>query len=326
MSTEPKKLVLAGYLCAIGAAVLWGFHAVLIRILINQGIDPFMIGALRLFIGSTTLTVLVGIYSAIRRKRMPRVPYSPFFWVIAVSIGMNFLLFHKGLKFTIASDAMLLEALSPIMVLIIVMLFLPHHMKHLVKHPGMPQRVLQVVIIGSIGSALLLINDPKDMLITRSTKFTGDMIELMAMFMWALVMLGMHEYQKREPDHNSLAAASQFLFVAGLVMAPFVPWKELGVITPDQWFWIAILGVGSTAITYCLWHIASKYLDVFPLMTIFNFGSVFNVMTETAVLGLKLTWKLIVGGLLVIYAAVHAGVINAKYKVLEEKSQAPPAE
>ncbi len=172
MSTEPKKLVLAGYLCGIGAAVLWGFHAVLIRILIGQGIDPFTIGALRLFIGSTTLTVLIGIFSAIRRKRMPLVPYSPFFWVIAVSIGMNFLLFHKGLKFTIASDAMLLEALSPAMVLIIVMLFLPYRMKHLVKHPGMPQRVLQVVIIGSIGSALLLINDPKDMLITRSTKFT----------------------------------------------------------------------------------------------------------------------------------------------------------
>lgn len=305
-----------GYLCAITATVFWGFHAVVIRSLINQGVDPFLIGALRLFIGSTVLTIIIAVTKTVRREHYPKIPYSPFFWLIAVSLGVNFLLFHKGMEFTIASDAVLLEAFSPVMVLIIVMLFLPQRIPHLLKHTRLPIRILQIVIVGSVGSSLLLINDPQDLLITSKSKFIGDIIEFIAMFAWSLVLLSIHEYQTREPNHDSMAAAAQFLFVGGLVMAPFVPWTELASLTSSQIFWILLLAVFSTGIAYFLWHVASKYLDVFPLITIFNFGSVFNVTTETVVLGLKLTWKLLVGGLLILYAAIHAEVINTKYKIL----------
>lgn len=311
-----NKLLTLGYLCAISAAILRGFHAVVIRILINQGVNPYMIGALRLFSGAAILGLVIACTSAVKREALPRIRYSPFFWLVSIGIGINFLLFHKGMQFTIASDAVLLQAFSPVMVLLLVMLFIPERMGFLIKHRGIPQKVLQIIIIGSIGSSLLLINDPKDMMIASSNKFTGDIIEFAAMFAWAIVMLGMHEYQKREPGHNSLAATAQFLFVGGLMMAPFVPWKEITMLSAEQAFWILILGVLSTGISYALWHIASKYLDVFPLMTIFNFGSIFNVATETVVLGMKLTWKLFVGGLLILYAAIKAEFINAKYKNL----------
>lgn len=310
-----RKIILLGYVCGITAAVLRGFHAVVIRVLINQGVDPFLIGSLRLFVGSAILALIIGVTSTARRKSFPKIPYSPFFWLISISLGVNFLLFHKGMEFTTASDAVLLQAFAPVMVLIIVMLLIPNRMEHLMRQPQLPQRVLQIIILGSVGSSLLLINEPADIFITTKAKFIGDIIEFIAMFAWALVLLGMHEYQKREPNHDSLTATAQFLFVGGIVMAPFVPWSELAALTNEQMFWILILAVFSTGISYFLWHLASKYLDVFPLMTIFNFGSVFNVTTETLVLGLKLTWKLVVGGLLILYAAVHAEVINTKYKI-----------
>lgn len=325
--TSFRKILVRGYFFGLTAAILWGFHAVVIRMLINQGINPFLIGALRLFIGSATLALIIAGTRAVRHKNNenwlpPKIHYSKFFWLTAVGLGVNFLLFHKGMEYTIASDAMLIEAFAPVMVLIIVMLFMPHRITHLMRETHLPQRVLQIVIIGSVGSFLLLINDPKDILITTKSKLIGDIIEFIAMFAWALVLLGMHEYQKREPNHDSLAATAQFLFVGGLVMAPFVPWTELVNLTADHMFWILILAVFSTGIAYFLWHLASKYLDVFPLMTIFNFGSIFNVTTETIVLGLKLTWKLVVGGLLILYAAIHAEIINTKYKILN-KEEAP---
>lgn len=323
MNSESKKMLI-GYLCAVGAVVFWGFDTVVIRWLIQQKIDPFLVGDLRLFIGSAVLALIVITFGITGNRNFPRVHYSKFFWLITLSLAVNFLLFHKGLEFTIASDAVLLEAFAPVMVLIITMLILPERIKHLLIHPGVPQTVLKIVIIGSIGSSLLLINDPKDLLIQSNIKLIGDIIEFIAMLAWALVMLGMHEYQKREENKNSVAVTAQFLFFAAIIIAPFVNWSNLNIITSVQWFWILILGVFSTAVAYVLWHIASKFLDIFPLVAIFNFVSIFTVVIESIVLKLPISWKLLIGGALILYASMRAKLLNEKYKILTKEE--PPAE
>ncbi|MBI4994155.1 DMT family transporter [Candidatus Peregrinibacteria bacterium] len=323
MNIEKKKIAI-GYLCAIGAVVFWGFDTVVIRWLIQQKIDPFLVGDLRLFIGSAVLALIVAVEGIIGNHSWERVRYSKFFWLITLSLAVNFLLFHKGLEFTIASDAVLLEAFSPVMVLIIVMLFLPSKIKHLLIHPGMPQTVLKIVIIGSIGSSLLLINDPKDLLIQSNIKLIGDIIEFIAMFAWALVMIGMHEYQKREQNKNSIAVTAQFLFFAAIIITPFINWSNLNIITSTQWFWILILGVFSTGAAYVLWHTASKFLDILPLITLFNFVSIFTITIESIALNMPISWKLLIGGALILYASMRAKLINDKYKILTKEE--PPGE
>ncbi|MBI5413577.1 DMT family transporter [Candidatus Peregrinibacteria bacterium] len=323
---QNSKKILIGYVCAVSASFLWGFHSVAIRWLIKDGVNPFLIGDLRLLIGSAALALTVLIWDLAMRKPVSSlcVPYSKFFWLIAISLAANFLFFHKGLEYTIASDAILLEAFSPVMVLLIMMIFIPQRIHHLIKHPELPKRVIQTVIIGSIGSALLLINDPKDILTASSVKLMGDVIEFVAMIAWALVLLSMHEYQQREKNHNSLAATAQFLFFAGLFLAPFVPWIEVTKITGQEFFWIMVLGIGSTSMSYSLWHVASKYLDIFPLLTIFNLASIFTVITESMVLGLKVSWTLLIGGAFILYAAMKAKLINSQYRIMEEKEQMEP--
>lgn len=315
---ENSRHVIIGYFCAIGASLFWGFHSVIIRILISDGVDPFLIASLRLFIGSALLSIIVALWSVAKRSGYPRVRYSPFFWLISVCLGINFLLFQKGLEFTIASDAVLLEAFSPVMVLIIVMLFFPKRINHLLIHPGIAKKILYTVIIGSIGSSLLLINDPKELVISHNLKLIGDIIQFIAMILWAVVMLSMHEYQKREPGSNIVAATAQFLLCAALITAPFSRWSEISSLTTTQWGWILVFGIFSTAGAYILWHIASKYLDVLPLITIFNLTSIFTIITESLVLGLRISWQLFLGGAFILYAATRAKRINAKYKILEK--------
>ena len=316
MTAERKKLII-GYSCGILATLFWGFHSVVIRMLIKQGIDPFLIASLRLFIGSAVLSTILFIVSVAKRQKYPRVHYSPFFWLISICLGINFLLFQKGLEFTIASDAVLLEAFSPVMVLLIVMLFLPKRIHHLLIHRGIPHKILWTVIIGSIGSSLLLVNYSTDLLISRNLKLVGDFIEFIAMFVWALVMLGMHEYHKREAGSNILATTSQFLLAAALITSPLGSWSQIVSITPVQWFWISVFGIFSTAGAYVLWHTASKYLDVLPLVVIFNLTSIFTVITESFVLGFTISWKVFLGGALILYAAMNAKILNTKYKILE---------
>lgn len=298
----------------------WGFHSVVIRFLIQEGVDPFLIGEFRLLIGSALLALFLFLSKTIVKKEpYPRIRYSLFFWIIALSLTINFVFFHKGLEFTIASDAILLEAFSPIMVLIIVMFFIPKRLEHLMNQPGLIHKIFGVVILGSIGSSLLLINDPKHLVTSYNLKFIGDILEFLAMLAWALVLLGMHEYQKREHTSNIIAATSQFLFCAAILIAPFVSWSQVSTLSQNHWFWIGVLGVFSTAGAYLLWHIASKYLDVLPLITLFNLASIFTVITESLVLGLTISWKLFLGGMFILYAAMQAKMINSKYKILGQE-------
>lgn len=321
----PKRKKIIGYIAGILATLFWGFDTVVIRWIIHEGVSPFLVGISRLIIGSAILSIVVVVTNIVKKKPLfPRIRYSKFFWLITVSLALNFMLFHKGLSYTIASNAVLLEAFSPVAVLIIIMLFLPQRITHLIKPINLPQKVLQIVVIGSIGSSLLLINDPKDFLISNNVKLIGDIMEFIAMFAWALVMLGMHEYQQREEHTNILGATAQFLFLAAIILAPFTPWYELMHLTLMQWVWLIILGVFSTGAAYALWHVASKYLDIFPLMTIFNLVSIFTVITESYFLGLQFSWKLFVGGIMILYAAMHAKWLNEKYRLLEK--EIPPAE
>ena len=64
-------------------------------------------------------------------------------------------------------------------------------------------------------------NNAKDQVIIYEQKFIGDIIEFIAMFAWALVMIGMHEYHQREKETDILYATAQFLFVAAVIMIPF---------------------------------------------------------------------------------------------------------
>lgn len=316
MTPERKKLVI-GYLCGITATLCWGFHTVIIRWMVKQGVDSSLIGDLRLLIGSAVLFVIVA-FSYLKNKKVRPIAYSKFFWLISVSLAVSFILFHKGLEFTIASDAILIEAFAPVMVLVLVMLFIPQRIRHIIKHHRLPQMMLLLVITGSIGSSLLLLNEPTGMAITTKSKFIGDFMEFGAMFAWALVMLGIHEYQARQQAKNIALATAQFLFVAAVIMAFFVPWSEIFLLTSTQWAWIFVLGVFSTGLSYVLWHIASQYLDILPLVTLFNLVSIFTVITESFVLGLDISWKLVIGGGLILFAATQATIMNAKYKLLDK--------
>ena len=75
-------------------------------------------------------------------------------------------------------------------------------------------------------------NNAKDQVIIYEQKFIGDIIEFIAMFAWALVMIGMHEYHQREKKQIFCSATAQFLFVAAVIMIPFVPWRNNGNINP----------------------------------------------------------------------------------------------
>ena len=52
---------------------------------------------------------------------------------------------------------------------------------------------------------------------------------------------------------------------------------------------------------------------------LFNFASIFNVITESVVLNTQISWKLFIGGALILYASMRAKLLNDKYKILTKE-------
>lgn len=304
-----------GYIAGLLAALFWGVHSVIIRNLTGEGVSPFLIAGLRLYIGIITIFVLLTLFRVFGKGKITKdepVKVNHFFWLAAFSLGINFLLFQWGLHFTLASDANLIQNFSPVAVLLISSLFLGHRVKEIAPNQLYWRRVLQIVVIGSIGASFVLINDSNNVFVSSHDKLLGDVIEFVGMIFFAIFAMCSSEFAKTHSIYSSLKITMMTLAVAALPVTLFVPFKEILTLTTVQWEWMVFIGVFSTGFAYFLWHVASKRLNVIPLSLNLVYIGIITVLTEFFFLKLMFGWEFVVGGLLMIGASVAAEMLNSK--------------
>lgn len=313
-----------GYICAFLAAFFLGFHSIIIRYLELQQVNPYLIITSRLFIGAFFLTIFVFMQRLWKREKMfqpGKFRYGKFFWIAAVGLGLNFIFFHQGLNYTIASNAILLETFSSVMVLLLILVFFPEKAKNFQSKRPLLTRLFFLVILGSIGSTLLIVHTPEDIVPQHNMKMLGDLLEFVAMLFFALFFIGSSEHRKENSEANPLETSRRFLFVAGCMVAVLLPFsisfESIARMTLEQWLFILLIGILSTGITYTLWYHASKYLNVVSLALMFNLSSVFTVLWESVFFKLQISWSIILGAALIMYASVSAEMIMSK-KMKEE--------
>ncbi len=318
MKIEAKNKLI-GFICALTATFFWGFHAIVIRYLEQQHVNTYLISTSRLFIGSFFLTAFILISRFIKREKLlqpDKFVYGKFFWLAACGLGLNFIFFHQGLNYTIASDAILLEAFSSVMVLVLMVIFFPNRNPVLKNRKNLLSRLFLLVIAGSIGSALLIINQPHDSVVTVNSKMIGDFLEFFAMIFFALFFIGSSEHKKINTKATSIETSARFLFVAGLIVSLTLPLgltrDEIVNVTLTQWLLIFGIGIFSTGVTYTLWYHAAKYLDVVALTLLFNLSSIFTVLWEAIFFKLNISWYILIGAALILYSSFSAEMITSK--------------
>ncbi len=149
-----------GYACALLASFFLGFHSIIIRYLELQSVNTYVIISSRLFIGSTFLAFFILLQRLWKKEKLwqpGKFHYDKFFWLAAVGLGLNFVFFHQGLQYTIASDAILLETFSSVMVLLLLMIFSPQTAKKFQQKKPLLTKLFLLVLMGSIGSTLLIV-------------------------------------------------------------------------------------------------------------------------------------------------------------------------
>lgn len=314
MKTVNRNKII-GYVCGILAAFFWGIHSVIIRFMTTDGISPFLIAGTRLYIGAFTLLIILLLRSLLRKRKVfERLECTRFFWIAAVALGVNFLLFQLGLKYTYASDANLIQNFAPVAVLIVSTVFFVHRIKKFSNTPERWWLTLFVVVVGSIGATLILTNHPDEFLSgEKFTKGVGDLIEFMAMFLFALFIISSNEFGIQNEGKSSLQITFYTLVVAAIPVTLFVPFGEYAALSLEQWGYLGLIGVFSTGVAYALWSKAAQHLSVIPLALNIVYIGIITVLTEDLFLDIDLTWKILAGGALMLIASVAAEVVNSTY-------------
>ncbi len=311
--TRTSKLI--GYSAGLFASFFWGIHSVIIRHLTEQGISPYLIAGLRLYIGVLTLLIILVVEWFIRRKKHRENGHisfrtNIFFWIAGISLGVNFLFFQSGLEFTLASDANLIQNFSPVAVLIISTIFLSHRIKEIAPNKSFWTKIFQIVLVGSIGASLVLVNDSNNKIVSDEAKLFGDFLEFAGMIFFSVFVICSSEFSKLEKNISSLCVTTMTLALAAVPVTFFMPFGDLAKVNMEQWGYIVFIGVFSTGVAYWLWHIASKRLNVIPLTLNLVYIGIITVLSEVLFLRIGLDWKFILGGILMIIASVAAEIIN----------------
>lgn len=313
-----------GYIACFLASFFWGIHPVLVRYLTQQGISPFLIAGLRLYIGTLTIFLILSMSQIFNRdliKKLPPIKLNRFFWIAAFSLGIDFILFQLSLRYTLASDAQLIENFSPVVVLIVTSIFLLHRVREVAPTKRFWMSVFRIVIIGSIGASLVLINDTNDKFVPNQIKLLGDLIEVIAMIFFSIFLVANSEFARTNGAISSLRIIMLTLAVAAIPVTFFMPFHELQNITMYQWSIILFIGVFATGFSYWVWHVASKHLNIIPLSLNFIYTGIITVVAEAIFLKLVFDWKFIVGALLMISASVGAEIMNRRAELYLAKQK-----
>ncbi|MEJ2045328.1 MAG: DMT family transporter [Reinekea sp.] len=268
-----------GLLLAIIATFLWGTHSVLGRYLAGSlpveliSVSRLLIGALsllclllfRVFTGSETIEVL-----KLRRNDVQPLVVS------SVCVGINLFLFHWGLKFTTANNAMVLESTAPIFVALLAPLFLLERIS---------KRDISLSLVAFFGILLVVYSNN-----AGTFSIFGDSIELLAGLTWALFIL---LSKKLNSDSTSLTQRLKnlmyVLFGAGLLLLAFTVLNTELTVKRNWLLPLLYLGVFPTAIAYSCWYEAGTLLKPTLLAILFNLSVVFTTLNAYLFLGEKLS-------------------------------------
>ncbi len=283
-STAKQPLMQNGLLLGFLAAFLWGTHSVIVRYLTSD-LGGLQIAVTRLFIAA------LAVYCILRVMRVPvSIEHKDWNFRLAVlSTVVNYILFHVGLEYTGAANAMVLENTAPFFVL----LFL----YFLADTPVMRVDVL-ATILAIFGVFLTVFRDFQG----GGEPLFGDLLEIGAGLSWAVFLVSSSQAMR---NSTSTAERLNFLFgifvCAGVLLLPLAAFS-LQTPTAKDVIFLILLGVLPTAMAYYLWYEAAARVSTLTATLMFAASVVFTFINSALFLGAAITPIAALGAILIVAA------------------------
>ncbi len=258
-------------------------------------VEPFTLTVIRTVISASAM----GLILLVRGKRpgVRREDYAAFFWLALLAVPLNQFLFLYGMEYTIPSNAALLYATTPVIVLVFSHYFLGESLSRF-KIAG--------VALGFTGVTIVIFERG----LSASKEFVfGNLVIFVAVLAWALYTVYgrkmIVKYGAIETSCLTLIGGTILFLPIGIVPAVHFDYQTLST---ANWLQIGYLGIVTSVISYLLWYFALGRLEAGKVALFSNFQPIIVTVLAVTLLGQSVTLPFVIGGVIAI-----AGVIAAQF-------------
>jgi drug/metabolite transporter (DMT)-like permease len=281
-SANKEYLDAKGTIIVIILTLIWGFNYPAIKYS-NQGVSPVFACTLRSIIAS----ICGLIYCSWKGKRLFHTNIMLFHGImVGLLFGLEFTFLYLGLLYTDAARAVLFVYLSPFIVTVGAHFFLRGDRLTFLKILGL--------VLAFAGVLIVFSGRPKA---ANSTMILGDVLEIVAAFLWGATTLYIKRFMagKIDPINTflyQLFFSIPILFIASLILEPHWIYRiDLPIVASILLYQSIINGFISLFIWFKLIHTYSvSRLSAFTFFT-----PIFGVLFGTALLNEEFTVSLMVG-------------------------------
>ena len=255
--------------------------------------DPFTLTLVRSLISAVIMSgilLLRGGFPKIAREDRNLVLFLSF---LAIPVNQFFFLF--GMRYTIPSNAALLYATTPILVLLLSWMFLGERLTG---------RKIVGVVVGFIGVVVVIFERG----VSASMEFLlGNLLIAVAVVAWGLYSV----FGKRLISRYGAVGASSLTLIYGTVMFfPIGIWSTVSypyaTLTTSNWGEILYLAIITSVVSYFLWYFALGRIEAGKAALFANFQPVLTTVLMVVLLGQGITLAFVVGGSLALLGVVLA--------------------
>ena len=223
-------------------AAIWGVNFSVLKVILRD-LDPLALNALRFPLASLALWTLVRRLPGASRPKPADVVR-----VLVLGVLGNIayqLCFIFGLDWTLAGNASLLLATTPIWTVVL---------SSAVGHER-PGKWVFIGIIGTFAGMFLVIKGRGDALDFGNSSVRGDILMVMSAILWSIYTVGgrklVREYGALRMTAWTLWAGTPFLVLLGV---PALLGTDFGAVSTGAWLGVLYSGVMAIAIAYLLWY------------------------------------------------------------------------
>ncbi len=275
---------------AIIAIIFWGIAIAPTKWAL-EAIQPFTLIFLRLVFAGVIFLPYVWIQRK-QRKTTRTLPWKRLSILSFTGVGGYLFLFVYGISLTSGTHASIISSSLSLFIFVFSALYLK-------------ERVVGKQWLGLLFSlvGVFLIAIPSK-IENNSASLTGDMFVLVSTILFAIYTIQMKQPQA-EAELPSETFTALTLLIGAFTIFPFAAFEtwQYGMpnfIEPKTWWSIAFLVVGSSSASYWLWNQAIDKISVITSGILLNAYPVVSVITSVLLLDETMTWKIGIGGGLVL--------------------------
>jgi len=287
----------------MGTAFLWGFLAIAIKIAIVK-IDAYTIVWFRFAFAFLALF----IYYSIRKPQTLKVLYKPpiYLLIASISLGLNYILYVKGLEYTGANSVQILIQMAPMMLIISSVIIFKEKLS-----------IRQIIgILTALFGFYFFYNEQLQSLISDYQNFEfGVLIIFLSAVSWVLYAIFQKILVRTHPPQQLN------LFLYFLPAIGFIPLADFTIFSNIQfadYLLLIFLGL-NTLLAYGFLGAAFKYTEANKVSMIITMNPIITLLTMTFLYYMEVTWLEteltssigFLGAFLVIAGAIMA-LLNSK--------------